>query len=332
MIKIGDNMEKITKLPDNLLIETQLTETQVQLLVDQINRFIALQAKERKKTSPILDGEGKIFLREGTLIHGISRFSVSTIDSISKTGILTGQAIGIAEDGETYYCADFHRVPKDESLSEFNDTFTYIDGRNPFGNGKRGGYTIAFIIEPSEEIAEITSYDCYREGTLASDITKSFVNLRGLPIEDKSTAASILYGVPRQAFSGIVLGDDLFMQKEVLELIIKTFPECYVATIHGDIIYDPTRDTIEIALLRGELYGSKVQVQRTSKELEAERKRRMENMNRNKQLVDTILDLVINSCSLEDGARVLIDNQLFQGTIEQAMEYISSKKGTGLKQ
>ena len=74
----------------------------------QIDRFIKLKGIPRKTVTI----EDVIKLPEGTLIHG-TRVDEETLSSIAESGIITGQAFGIAEDGETYYCADFHRVNHD---------------------------------------------------------------------------------------------------------------------------------------------------------------------------------------------------------------------------
>ena len=183
---------------------------QLEILKEQMNRFEKLKNQERKK----VDIEDKIVLPEGSLIHG-APFVKDVISSISKTGIITGQYFGIPEDGETYYCADFHRVDKETTLEDYNSSFKYVDGRCPFG--KKGKGTLAFIILPDERLDEITSYDCYKEGTEESKKTQSFVNMKGLPLEDKSKASSILYGIPSCFINGIILADNM-ISKEIWNL------------------------------------------------------------------------------------------------------------------
>ena len=324
-------MELVTKIPDSFLMEKSLTDEQIKILIDQINRFNKLNEIDIGTKGFKLSEDGKIILPEGTIIHGISSFSVEKVDGIAKTGIVTGQALGIPEDGETYYCADFHRIPKEETLDEFNSNFPYRDGRTPFGNGIRGGNTLAFIIEPRDEFSELLAYDCYREGTKESEITRSFVNEKGLPIDDKKIVSSILYGVPRKAFSGIVLGDTLFLKKEILELLIKLFPECYIASIHGDVIYMPG-DNMENSILKGENYGLKVKLQRTQEQYEQELQRNRDFSTKTWELSEAIYTLINQDCSLEECARILLDNKLSQGTIEKVMEEINKKRNTSLKQ
>ena len=206
-----------------------LDKEQILILKDQISRFKKFKGKPRKQIIP----KATPILPEGTLIHGTG-FNKKVLENIAKTGIITGQYFGIEEDGETFFCADFHRINKDMTLEEYNKSFKYVDGRCPFGT--RGKNTIAFILHPNEEMNEISKYDCYRDNTKESNETKSFVNEAGIPIEDKSTASSILFGVPSNFINGIVIGDNL-INEENINLLKELFPNCYLVRNNGNIIY-----------------------------------------------------------------------------------------------
>lgn len=207
------------------------------VLREQIDRFIKLKGFPRKPVTI----EDIIRLPEGTLIHG-TPVNEESLSSIAESGIITGQAFGIAEDGETFYCADFHRVKHTMSLANYNDQFPYNDGRCPFG--KRGKYTLAFILYPDKELDELTSYDCYRDSTKESDTTKSFVNTKGLPVKDTSLASSVLFGIPSNFISGIVLGD-AHIKLDVVKFLIEKFPGVFITRNTGEIIYKHG-DTLEI--------------------------------------------------------------------------------------
>ena len=195
----------------------------------QIDRFIKLKGIPRKTVTI----EDVIKLPEGTLIHG-TRVDEETLSSIAESGIITGQAFGIAEDGETYYCADFHRVNHDMSLANYNDQFPYNDGRCPFG--KRGKYTLAFVLYPDENLDEIASYDCYRDGTKSSATTKEFVNMKALPVKDTSLASGVLFGIPSNFINGIILGDN-FINEKIVKFLIEKFPGVFITRNSGEIIY-----------------------------------------------------------------------------------------------
>ena len=122
----------------------------------------------------------------------------------------------------------------------------------------------------------------------------------------------------------------MFLKKEILELLIKLFPECYIASIHGDIIYKPG-DSVEMSLLRGENYGLKAQLQRTQKQYEQELQQSRELSAKTWKLGKAINTLVTQDCSLEECARILLENGLTQGSIENVMEEINEKRNNGLK-
>lgn len=214
---------------------------QARILREQIERFKFFNGQDIKNVN-VTEG---IALPVGTLIHGTS-CTPQVLSSISETGIITGQAFGIEEDGETYFCADFHRIDKFQTLEKYNKEFPYIDGRCPFGT--RGKRQIAFIIYPDERLKEIIDHDCYRENGQASFDTKKFVNMQGLPIDDQEKAASILFGIPRCFISGIVLGDDCITE-EILEFITRKFPGAFITRNTGEIIYKHG-DTKEMMDLR----------------------------------------------------------------------------------
>lgn len=216
-----------------------LDNLHAQILSEQKERFDNL--KKKHIPSQIATKNDKLILKEGTIIHGTST-NIDKLKSISDTGILCGQAVGVEEDGETYFCADFHRIPFDITLEEYNDWFPYNDGRCPMGKIEKlsSSKRIAFVISPNKDNEELLSYDCYRD-TDNGRITKSFVNEKGLPMR-KEVASSILYGVPSNCIDGIIVGTKVLENREMINFLIKTFPSTYIAYRTGDIIYKPGRE------------------------------------------------------------------------------------------
>ena len=218
-----------------------LKPEQAKILREQIERFNMYKNRDRRT----VDIDKEIVLPLGTLIHGTGCVA-ETLKNISETGIITGQAFGIPEDGETFYCADFHRVSETQSLEDYNNSFSYSDGRCPFGT--KGKKQVAFVIYPNQELKEIIDFDCYRNETQASVATKSFVNMEGLPIDDREKASSVLFGVPSCFISGVVLGDDCITE-EVVTFISEKFPGAFITRNNGEVIYKKG-DTKEILDLR----------------------------------------------------------------------------------
>lgn len=247
-----------------------LTENQIIELKKQIERFERVKNEKRN----IIDIDKEPMLKEGTLIHGTS-FNKDVLSSISKTGIITGQYFDIQEDGETYYCADFHRIYKDVELSSYNKNFSYNDGRCPFG--KFGKNQVAFLIYPDKRLDEITKYDCYKDNGIESEITKSFVNMSGLPIENenKKRASSILFGIPSNFINGIVLGDNI-VKKENIDFLVKEFKGAFIIRNNGDLLYK-YGDSEEILNLR---------IEKVAKTIEYEKE-----LTNSKKLLDQIKEM-----------------------------------------
>lgn len=99
-------------------------------------------------------------------------------------------------------------------VKEYSSHIRDIEGFTLFGRGEK---SVAFIIQTNPEFAELQSYDCYRDDTINSSDTKTFVNMKGLPREGKEreTVSAILYGIPSNAISGIVMG--------IIYLLIKNY-------------------------------------------------------------------------------------------------------------
>jgi hypothetical protein len=120
---VGGNMaQKVTSLPDGFLDVYELNEQGMEIFLAQINRFNDLREKVVIEPKIIVNNDGKVIFPEGTLIHGTD-FSVEKVTSIANSGIITGQAFGIKEDHETFYCADFLGLIKNKRLKNIKNLF-----------------------------------------------------------------------------------------------------------------------------------------------------------------------------------------------------------------
>lgn len=326
------------RLPNNFLVEGELTHRQLLVLLEQINRFNKLKNGYSKVGVPSFDVDGNLVFKKGTLIHGISKYSEGKLDSISKTGILTGQALGISEDGETYYCADFHRVKKDISVYDYSVNFSCNDGRCPFGNNPRlnasdidenirtseykmdMSNSVAFILTPNEDNKELLAYDCYRDSTIESYITKSFINM--MPFDDREVGSSILYGVPASCLEGIIVGGRVLEDKSKIDYLISKFPNCYLISSFGKIIYNPSK---------GDKLGDEI-VELRREKLSLERDKRLlgkrllgldVELNLEKEKNNNLWKQMFLNCNSEDIANILIGLG-WQGNINS--EYVDNMK------
>ncbi len=305
----------ITELPEGFLDELNLDKSNKSVLLEQINRFNVVNEINVSNKDIKFDTLGKIVFPAGTIIHGTGNCDPDKITNISQTGILTGQAVGISEDCETYYCADFHRVPRDTTVEEFNSWFPYRDGRCPFGI--LGKNSLAFVIQPCDEIAELLSYDCYRVGTPNGDLTNSFVNY--LPLAG-NVASSILYGVPSSAISGIVMGDNLFKKKQIVDFISGSFPYSYIISKKGNLVYDPKctgMDSEDVTEIRRQSYLNILKIE----ELERQLKYKEQELDSEKGRYRKLMNAVIDTCGVDVTADVLLASG-WQGNKESTVGYV----------
>ena len=246
-----DNSE-IDDIMKSTIGTERLSNEQQEILRQQIARYMALSSQNGKINPIKVDSEGKFELQEGDLIH-VSK--VNNLDSIAQKGILTGQAVGIKEFMETYFCSDFFRAPKNESLSTFTKNFkeNYTKGlTSPYDMSKPifGSFDVAFIVSPTEENKELLSYDPYtRKDNISpenTDITKAFVNEKGLLDGDGAASyaanggySSILYGVPANQISTVMVGNGWAVRD------IDNAIEEDLKIIDKDTIYDSYRELRE---------------------------------------------------------------------------------------
>lgn len=303
----------LENIPESFLIEGELNDEQRKVLIEQISRFNKIKACGFKDNSPILNEKGEVILKEGMLIHGISNFDFNKVLNIKNTGILTGQALGIEEDGETYYCADFHRVDKDITFNDYSMNFSYRDGRCPMGKFNIGGKSLAFIIDKSDYYDnELFKYDCYREGTLESDVTKSFINY--MPMKNE-VASSILYGVPSNFIVGIVIGNKLVKDREVVKFLVDTFPNCYLIGKFGDMIYNPSEKGYAYVELRREMLCLNNDKRELETILMYKEKELCEERDKNKMFSDS----VIKNCDADTLYNIFSD----AGNVQMAEKYMN---------
>ena len=212
-------------------------------------RLIRRFSKFRTNPSKIeTDENGRIVLKKGTLIHGTSGISRKMMESIAKTGILCGEFVGIWEDAETYYCADFIRIPEDQTLDEFQKSgIASAGGRIPLGSSRKFN-NIGFIISPDPMLDEILEEDVYTEES--SETAKSFLNQKSEVVQKYSGSgrglvSAVVGGIPASCISGIIVGKHLEENEEAIEFLKKTFPGRYIIDPDGIVIYNPSIQGID---------------------------------------------------------------------------------------
>ncbi|GAB4027343.1 MAG: hypothetical protein Fur0011_5140 [Candidatus Microgenomates bacterium] len=135
-------------------------------------------------------------------------------------GIVSGELIGIPEDSETRYCADFFRVPENMTMEQYlkwcsepvvvgsmkikKGEFNYLP--MPIKRSKR----IAYIVDATDpKIQPLLKYDAY--GPQSHERMESIVNVlpRDIDTSPSRTTSAILVGIPSNFINGVLVSDSV---------------------------------------------------------------------------------------------------------------------------
>ena len=125
-----------------------------------------------------------------------------------------------------------------------------------------------------------------------------------MPIEDREKGASILYGVPVSCIEGIIVGGTILSDKAKIDFLMQKFPHCYIASAHGELIYNPSKNENlddEVVELRRKLAYS--ECERRKKEYEMS-KIISENTTL-KENYNSLFEVLIMNASVEDAINIL---------------------------
>lgn len=207
-------------LPAETLFNKPLSEEDRALLQLQWNTFCKIkQAVVLENPIQRRREEGRIELPQGTLLHG-TRYDLEKLKKIKNLGIVSGELVGIAEENETYYCADFFRVPLDMSVAQYLEWCCEVKtiGTLKFRKGEfnfiptpgESPHQIAFIIDAGDpRLQPLIKNDAYAPDS--HERMKSIVG--SLPREFDPTASrttsAILAGLPSNFICGIIVSDTI---------------------------------------------------------------------------------------------------------------------------
>lgn len=208
---------------------------QCNFIIERYKKYIDSLSVDATPTAPVVDEDGHIIICQGDLFHGTS-YLEKVIESIATKGLVSGQLVGIEEDGETYLCVDFFKATKDSTTDEicaFGKQYT---------NGTR---QVVFVINHSNleginaMFPDLTNYDAYNENTKEGQKAREIVNVKGLPL-NHSTGAAILIGVPPCMISSIIINSEVENDSQKVDFIASNFPKAtIISRTTGEILKNP---------------------------------------------------------------------------------------------
>lgn len=230
-----------------MLIDKPITKAQIKILEDQIDRYNMIKKnKTYCNNKRRVNEKGRIILEEGTLIHG-TYFDIDVLRKISKNGILACEILGEPENNETYYCADFFRVPKTQTMKEYYEFCKEKEIVAGFKTDKMetvklpvlSPFSVGIIVNNDSYLQDLLSYDPYRENLEVQGIVNQQELLDTGLYDNRERLAAILIGVPANCISGIWIGDRIRTDKEKIEQLKSLFIKSYIVTNDGSILYTP---------------------------------------------------------------------------------------------
>ena len=218
-----------------LYVYDGVNEIQLRALKDRLMDFISLGSQKIKNTDLKFSDNGKVIVKEGSLLHG-TNYNEKKLRSIANSGVITYEFFGKKEIGGTNYHAEFYRANKDMSLKEFTN-----DPRPFFP--KKDNTLVGFLIVPSPEVESIFLSDSLDQNSIIEDDIRSLCNAGFIYHKDElinKTVAAIPIGVPSNCFSAIVIGNKLKSSKKKMDFLKKTFSNIYILDTTGKILERPS--------------------------------------------------------------------------------------------
>lgn len=247
-----------------------LDNQQQKLLFEQMQRFVELKESESTNTEYHINEDGKLVLQQGTLLHGVRAWTTDILQEISRTGIISSEfSKGLVEDAETFYSADFWRVDSELTMQEYTNKF-FKDKEGSFLPLRRMDKTnkIAFVINSNNpNIQELLAYDAFRDVGDSSKLSRSIISEGHFNRYEcmKDRLSAVLFGIPSNLFSGIIIGKRLLEEMpEKIEEIKKIFPGLYIATQEGELIYEPNKEKSQELPISSDTKKSVENIARTS--------------------------------------------------------------------
>jgi len=245
----------------------ELAPEQMATLERATQEFRTLRAKPNVNFTFQRNENGEVVLPEGLLLHG-TRFDKEKLESISRTGILSCEYNGRSEDGETFYCADFFRVPKTQTMEEYANhinTPVAISGsvlapKKPMEasrlphDARFAQEQLGFIVDHTNpELQNLLANDVYRENEQFEEM-KKIVNPALIKTDDsdenslwskRERLSAVLCGVPSNFISGIWVTEKVQNNEEQMQFLKQQFPHCSIVNSKGEILSEPNKERIK---------------------------------------------------------------------------------------
>lgn len=229
-------------LPSTTLFEKELTASELLKLKKQWSLFQKLKGVKTTNPLKLRVQKGLPELLAGTLVHG-TKYSREKIKNLKEEGVLSGELIGIPEDSETHFCADFFKAPETVSVRDYIEWYHTLDKTHGIdgsvskirskmeraflpNKSSRTNDQIGIVIDPNvAELKNLLRMDPYTaEGGKEMEAIVSQLPYRPDSAEGQRLSA-ILCGIPGNFISALILPDKLAHDKDEIKFMKSVFGE-----------------------------------------------------------------------------------------------------------
>ena len=219
-------------------------------LWENLQLYSQLSSRTASSVDIKISDDGKLILGKGTLLHGIRQFDENVLKSISSDGIVFEGFFGDKDSTITTGEACFFEVDKEQTMYDYYMSYNTNVTENQIGESiyyrtnsetreqvrlrKESGYlpreekywkerkdsnSIAFIINPTTDIQPLLA--------------------QKKKLQQFARGYSIPIGMPSNCISGILVSREVAQDQEKLAVIKQYFPNKYITTPDGELIYEP---------------------------------------------------------------------------------------------
>ena len=227
-------MECIKDFPKEMIFDKKLNYEELELIRSEYKKIVSINKTSLDNNSYqlYLDKNNNVYFPKGTLLYGCEA-NLNLIKFISTNGILSSEFRGINCDNGLYYSKLFYKTNRDILLTDYIKNINNSD--LPFNNFNDRR---AFIINPTSKIGGLLYYDLLDSKFNNNPIVRNIIDNNIKEEYSNKEYSLILVGIPSNAISGVVLGDKLLLDKDVVDRIKILFPNSYIINKDGIIIRD----------------------------------------------------------------------------------------------
>lgn len=220
-------------------------------LWENLQLYSQLSSKTASSADIKISDDGKLILGKGTLLHGIRQFNENVLKSISSDGIVFEGFFGDKATTVTIGEACFFEVDKEQSMYDYYMSYNHdVTGEEigevPLYKHNSETKNLEVLRREAGYLPEEDKYKRGKSSNSVAFIINPTTDIQPLLEQKKkllrfARGYSIPIGMPSNCISGILVSREVAQDQEKLAVIKQYFPDKYITTPDGELIYEPQR-------------------------------------------------------------------------------------------